>query len=293
LTLTAYHWNTFGATVGIPLKIPDLPLDQPLLLTSLTGRNIVHLVTLDIDTRSCRSIALDITQKATEFTFRERAVRGGNAKSGNITAHNCLIDCHAEVWTRFPVLTAIQRETITSSSERCQRTLVFITEQDHHGFVPHFHNLISTFERTSKKPTGNLLKRIDVSSTTYSAFHNSHHGGAEWSVSKFRAGEWLAEFLCLIPIQIAVTMENRFIPLKDGVYSTQLEKSLLGADVNRIVDHLSFGWYESLFQSYMAKKVRIVWMAYNLLNLLTSYITSSLSKSCHLWVNNRWGKAFP
>ncbi|KAG1797012.1 uncharacterized protein HD556DRAFT_1233716, partial [Suillus plorans] len=43
--------------------------------------------------------------------------------------------------------------------------------------------------------------------------------------------------------------------LKDGVYSTELEKSLLGADVNRIVNHLSFGWYESLFQSYMAKKL--------------------------------------
>ncbi|KAG1805444.1 uncharacterized protein BJ212DRAFT_1391820 [Suillus subaureus] len=259
LKLTAYHWSTFGSTDGIPLEIPDLPLDQPLLLTSLTNRNIVHLVTLDIDTRSCRSIALDITRKATEFTFKERGTRGGNAKSANVAAYSSLIDCHAEVWTRFPVLTAIQRETITSSSKRSQRTLVFITEQDHHRFVPHFRDLISTFERTSKKPTGNLLKRIDVSSTTYSAFHNSHLGGAEWSVSKFRAGEWLAEFLCLIPIQIAVTMENRFIPLKDGVYSTQLEKSLLGADVNHIVDHLSFGWYESLFQSYMAKKpVKVV-----------------------------------
>ncbi|KAG2340343.1 hypothetical protein BDR05DRAFT_889963 [Suillus weaverae] len=259
LTLTAYHWSTFGSTDGIPLAIPDLPLDQPLLLTSLTSRNIVHLVTLDIDTRSCRSMALDITRKATEFTFKEKGTRGGNAKSENIAAHSCLIDCHAEVWTRFPVLTAIQRETITSSSKRCQRTLVFITEQDQHRFVPHFHDLISTFERTSKKPTGNLLKRIDVSSTTYSAFCNSHLRGAEWNISKFRAGEWLAEFLCLIPIQIAVTMENRFIPLKDGVYSTQLEKSLLGADVNRIVDHLSFGWYKSLFQSYMAKKpVKVV-----------------------------------
>lgn len=254
LTLTAYHWSTFGSTNGIPLEVPDLPLDQPLLLTSLSSRNIVHLVTLDIDTQSCRSIALDITRKATEFTFKEKSAQGEDAKPESVSANNCLIDCHAEMWTRFPVLTPIQRETITSSSTRCQRALVFITERDHHKFIPHFHDLISTFERTSKKPTGNLLKGIDISSTTYSAFHNSHLEGTEWSVSKFRAGEWLAEFLCLIPIQIAVTMENRFIPLKDGVYSTQLEKSLLGADVNRIVDHLSFGWYESLFQSYMAKK---------------------------------------
>ncbi|KIK47713.1 hypothetical protein CY34DRAFT_8765 [Suillus luteus UH-Slu-Lm8-n1] len=261
LKLTAYHWSTFGSTDGIPLEIPDLPLDQPLLLTSLTSRNIVHLVTLDIDTQSCRSVALDITRKVTEFTFKEKGARGGHTMSENVsdTANNCLIDCHAQVWTRFPVLPAVQRATITSSSSRCPRTLAFITDRDHHLFVPHFHDLISHFERTSKKPTGNILKSMMVSATTFSAFSDSLLSGTEWSVSKFRAGEWLAEFLCLIPIQIAVTKENRFIPLKDGVYSTELEKSLLGADVNRIVDYVSFGWYESLFQSYMAKKpVKVV-----------------------------------
>ncbi|KAG1725515.1 hypothetical protein EDB19DRAFT_1643996 [Suillus lakei] len=259
LTLTAYHWSTFGSTAGVLLEIPDLPLDQPLLLTSLIKRNIVHLVTLDIVSNSCLSFALDITRKVTEFTFKEKGIRGGGAQSENATAHNCLIDCHADVWTRFPVLSAVQRETITSSSNRCPRTLVFVTDRDHHMFSPHFNDLIFNFERTSKKPTGTILKSMVVSTTTYSGFSNSLLGAAEWSVSKFRAGEWLVDILCLIPIHIAVTRENRFIPLKDGVYSSELEKSLLGADVNRIVDHLSFGWYESLFQSYMAKKpVKVV-----------------------------------
>ncbi|KAG1848075.1 hypothetical protein DFJ58DRAFT_729977 [Suillus subalutaceus] len=245
--------------VAFPLEIPDLPLDQPLLLTSLIKRSIVHLVTVDIDSNSCRSFALDITRKVTEFTFKEKGVRGGGAQSENATAHNCLIDCHADVWTRFPVLSAVQRETITSSSNRCPRTLMFTTDRDHHMFSPHFHDLIYNFERTSKKPTGTILKSMVISATTYSGFSNSLLGAAEWSVSKFRAGEWLVDILCLIPIHIAVTRENRFIPLKDGVYSTELEKSLLGADVNRIVNHLSFGWYESLFQSYMAKKpVKVV-----------------------------------
>ncbi|KAG1809694.1 uncharacterized protein BJ212DRAFT_1484392 [Suillus subaureus] len=259
LILAAYHWSTFGSTNGVPLEIPDLPLDQPLLLTSLIKRSIVHLVTLDVDSNSCRSFALDITRKVTEFTFKEKGVRGGGAQSKNATAHNCLIDCHADVWTRFPVLSAVQRETITSSSNRCPRTLVFITDRDHHMFSPHFHDLIYNFERTSKKPTGTILKSMVISATTYSGFSNSLLRATEWSVSKFRAGEWLVDILCLIPIHIAVTRENRFIPLKDGVYSTELEKSLLGADVNRIVNHLSFGWYESLFQSYMAKKpVKVV-----------------------------------
>ena len=39
-------------------------------------------------------------------------------------------------------------------------------------------------------------------------------------------------------------------------YHLRLEKSLLGAEVNRIVDSLSLGWYESIFQSYWASKVR-------------------------------------
>ena len=218
----------------------------------------MHLVTLDIDAQSCVSFALHIIRKVTEFIFKEKDIPGAaSASSKDVTTNNCLIDCHAEVWTRFPVLPAVQRQTITSASSRCPRTLVFITDRDHQIFVPHFHDLISKFERTSRKPTGNLLRSIVVSASSYAAFSNALLGGAEWGVSKFRAGEWLAEFLCLIPIQIAVTKENRFIPLKDGVYSTEVEKSLLGADVNRIVDFLSFGWYESLFQSYLAKKVWI------------------------------------
>jgi hypothetical protein len=78
----------------------------------------------------------------------------------------------------------------------------------------------------------------------------------DWPVSRFRAGEWLADLLCLIPIHIAITHENRFVPLKDSVVSPDLEKSLLGAEVNRIVDSLTLGWYESIFQSYWASKVR-------------------------------------
>jgi hypothetical protein len=88
LTLTAYHWSTFGSTDGVPLEIPDLPLDQPLFLTSLIKRSFVHLVMLDIDSNSCRSLALDITRKVTEFTLKEKGVRGGEAQSENVTSYH-------------------------------------------------------------------------------------------------------------------------------------------------------------------------------------------------------------
>lgn len=78
-------------------------------------------------------------------------------------------------------------------------------------------------------------------------------------MSRYRVGEWLVDFLCLIPIHIAVCRENRFVPLVNGVLSAEVERSLLGAEISQIVNKLSFGWYESIFQSYLAlKPVKVV-----------------------------------
>ena len=67
----------------------------------------------------------------------------------------------------------------------------------------------------------------------------------------------MVDIFCLIPIHIAIARENRFLPLKDGVWSLEAERALLGAEIGRIVDSLSFGWYESIFQSYLSTKVRV------------------------------------
>jgi hypothetical protein len=271
LTVTAYHWSTFGSVEGIPLDLAPLTVESGPVVTSLISRSAVHVVALDFEVHACRSHALDITRKVTEFTFKERGARGSSARrqgsGGNATAHNCLVDCHAEVWTRFPVLPAVQRETISSSSLRSARTLVFVTDRDYQRYGPHFTEMILAFERATKKPTGDILKSIQVSAASFSVFaaelcgigeHPNSTRNRAWNVSAYRAGEWLVDFLCLIPIHLALAKDNRFVPLKDGVYSPDLERSLLGADVNRIVDSLSFGWYESLFQSYMASKVCVV-----------------------------------
>ena len=255
-TLTAYHWSTFASTNGISVTLPDFPVDlSAALLTSIINRNNIHFIGLDLESRSCRSVVLGVTHKATEFSFHERRSKAPSGH-GKHTIYNCLIDCHAEVWNRFPVVPAVKRHTITSSSERQQKTLVFVTNGDGRPFSSHFSYLIRTFERTSRKPTGDELRGISVTALTFPSF-TLQFSSPNWPASRFRAGEWLADLLCLIPIHIAITHENRFVPLKDGVVSAELEKSLLGAEVNKIVDSLSFGWYESIFQSYWASKVGI------------------------------------
>jgi hypothetical protein len=167
------------------------------------------------------------------------------------TTHNCLIDCHADVWTRFPVPAAIPRQMMTFSAVPRQRSLTLSMEGNRNA-VPHYWaNLISIFERVTQKPTANQLASIGALAQTFEECVD----GMSSDLPALHTGEWIMGILCLVPIQIAVTRENHFIPLKDGVRSAELEHALLGAKVEGIVDSLSFGWYESIFQSYMTLKV--------------------------------------
>lgn len=254
--MTAFHWTTFGSTEGIPLATQDWSIDNAMVLTSLVRRTAVHLLKLDLLGHACGSLAIDITTKVTEFMFKEKDGRGASLRDANFTAHNCLVDCHAEVWTRFPVLPAVQRATI-SASHRCRPSLLFVSHRDHHQYPAYFAEMVETFEKTSKKPTGDKLSTRLVSATTLDRFVVDASPDKDWTTSLFKCGEWIVDILCLIPIHLALARDNRFVPLKDGIYSPTVEKTLLGADINRIVDSISFGWYESIFQSYMADKVKL------------------------------------
>ncbi|KAH9056526.1 hypothetical protein EDB87DRAFT_1636600 [Lactarius vividus] len=243
LSLIAYHWETFGSTNGIPLEVPEFPLEGA-VLTSMCTRGNIFLVGLDVDAQCVKSIAIDITRKVTEFLFKEKGNRNSSNDDARQTVNNCLLDCHKEVWTRFPIVAAVGRQTITSSSERRRKSLTFITDIPTKPFSSYFSDLIHTFERTTRKPAGNELRRIEVSATN-SLFRSEVIQESNWNVSRYCVGEWLVDLLCLIPIHIAVCRENRFVPLADGVLSAELERSLLGAEVNKI--------------SYMASKpVKVV-----------------------------------
>ena len=253
-SLTAYHWETFGSTGGIALDVPKFPLEGA-VLTSMVSRGRVFFLGLDTNSQVVKSVVIDITKKVTEFMFKEKGSKHASNDDTRHTQHNSLLDCHAEVWTRFPVLAAVRRRTITSLSERRQKTLTFITDNHTRPFASYFSDLIHTFEKTTRKPTGDELRSIQVCAAQFGPFWDTVIPELDWKVSRYRVGEWLVDLLCLIPIHIAVCRENRFVPLANGVLSAELERSLLGAEINQIVDRLSFGWYESIFQSYLALKV--------------------------------------
>ncbi|KAI0295672.1 hypothetical protein B0F90DRAFT_1820352 [Multifurca ochricompacta] len=209
-SMRAYHWSTFGATDGIPITLDDFPVDLgAALLTSTVNRNTIHLIGFDLKSRCCRSLILDIKCAATEFTFQEQR----SQVSSNQAAHNCLIDCYVDVWTRFPVLPAVKRRAVTSRSERQKKALIFYLRKD-------------------------------------------------FTQANWRLTQWYRCVRKDFPLFYAPVPVHQFrlvgLPFPswgmDGVLSAQLQASLLGAEVNRIVDTVSFGWYELIFRCYWASK---------------------------------------
>jgi hypothetical protein len=221
----------------------------------MVDRRRIFLMGLDTNSGSVQSVAIKITNSRTKLMFREND--NGDAPNNGMchTLHNSLLDCHAEIWSRFPVVATVERRTLTSLSERQPKSITFIAENHSQPFESYFSDLIRTFERTARKPTGDELRLIKVSAKEFSTFQDEVIKNSDWDVSRYLVGEWLVDLLCLIPIHIAVCRENRFVPLADGMLSSDLERSLLGAKVTEIVDKLSFGWYESIFQSYLATMV--------------------------------------
>lgn len=253
--LNAYHWDTFGASEGITIALPKA--HGSLAVTSFVNRSSVHLLMMDEGSGACHSLALNITKKSSEFMFKEKGARAsGNVENDGNHVNNCLIDCFGDVWTRFPVAAAVTRQTMMSSATREPKQVTFVSNQVHSKYASYFSDMVRTFEEQTKKPTDGQLRAISIDVKPYSSAIQDLEDAFLNGVSRFAAGQWFANLLCLLPIHIAVARDNRFVPLKDGISSAEFEKSLLGAEVGRIVDSLSFGWYESILRSYMAEKVR-------------------------------------
>jgi len=226
-----------------------------------------HAIFLDLSTPVCWSITLYITSKIGEYHFRAGGDRSDSV--GKDMVHNSLIDCHSEVWTQYPVQTTFHRET-APGTKHCRRSITFISSSSSDSFSKYLTALIRDFKQKTRKPARELA---DISVAAQPSFDPA---SPNFPISQFKSGDWLVGLFCLIPIHIAVTGQNRFIPLCDGVISQEFEQSLLGADVARIAEayvllfkfvyagshlrtRLSLGWYESIFASYLARKVSITW----------------------------------
>ncbi|KAH7337781.1 hypothetical protein B0J17DRAFT_629309 [Rhizoctonia solani] len=231
--LRAYHWSSFGRKLE-GYNPTSVRVGSSYVIMSFDRRGPNHIVSMDLlSPHNINSTALWVKQKSAKFDFKSKENQATTANKQ--TFNNCLMDCHMEVWSRFPVHPAVLRNTLA-------------------GSIRNPPSITFTFERTTQKPTNGKLFEVSVEWT-----HHPLERVIQVAGSSFQFGSFVAELICLIPIQLAITRENGFIPLKGGVLNPAFERQLLGADVPAIINSVSIGWYESLFQSYMATKANRVW----------------------------------
>jgi hypothetical protein len=226
--LRCFHWTSFGTTEGIPIDLPEtIGPEAPLQVSSVGSKSSIHTIWLDSVANTCSSLAMRITRKSTDYEFSSNDVRTDTGHKST-TQNNAFIDCYSEVWTRFPIQAAICREP-TRTAKPAPRSLHFVSSCSSHRFSSYFISMISEFDIKTRKPNRAILNAINVTASTDWDQNNLPH-----SLSSMDAGDWLVGLFCLIPIHIAITGSNRFIPLKDGVISPKFERSLLGASVAEI-----------------------------------------------------------
>eukprot|EP00005_Dracoamoeba_jomungandri_P004059 CAMPEP_0174252206 /NCGR_PEP_ID=MMETSP0439-20130205/1777_1 /TAXON_ID=0 /ORGANISM="Stereomyxa ramosa, Strain Chinc5" /LENGTH=2184 /DNA_ID=CAMNT_0015332715 /DNA_START=325 /DNA_END=6879 /DNA_ORIENTATION=- len=67
---------------------------------------------------------------------------------------------------------------------------------------------------------------------------------------------WIQEFICLVPIQIARAESGSFIVLSDGMTGCRIDDLSVG--VTDYVKYVHFGLYETIFASWKSKDIRVV-----------------------------------
>ena len=226
--LHCHHVASFGVSNGIEIDLPSgFCPDETLIISGIGRKESPHGVFIDTEKQIAHSVLLHITSKASEFTFRSEA-NGRMAAATHHSVHNSLIDCHAEVWTRYPVQAIICRNTAPGTAH-CPRVITFVSSRPRRAFQGYFKALLRSFEQKTRKPTRRLLAETQVE-----VMQGSDPLEPSCPTSQFKSGDWLVGLFCLIPIHIAITKHNRFKPLRDGVDDPEFERKLLGREVASI-----------------------------------------------------------
>lgn len=236
----ACHSASFGISSGFDLDLAPVTVYNP-QLTSFVTRSNAYLVFSSPGSTHLYTMKVQVTTTSSDFSIKEQfssARKSAASGSYNKQApkHNSLLDCHADVWGRYPVAATISRASPLVQIQ--VPSICFVTSQYEKPFASYFRDMIRDFEVLTKKPTGGLLGITKVSAMQDKA---SILSGKYPHVSTFPAGLWLIELLCLIPLHLAVADGNAFVPLKDGVRSSDFERALLGLNHVQVADR--YQWF--------------------------------------------------
>ncbi|CAG8442852.1 12656_t:CDS:10 [Acaulospora colombiana] len=174
------------------------------------------------------------------------------------TKVNGLLDAYSMVFTKYAISSPIGRMddplTLTVVMELASVNRSGINKYEV-KFQRYIEKLFEKFKKDTKKPLGHL-KNFRIHCATIESITE-----LENEYTEYQFGDWIIELFCLIPLQIAITRDNEFIPLRDGVYSPEVERSALDDGfglIGSVTKSISFGWYESIFEYFSSLKVKVI-----------------------------------
>ncbi|GES75141.1 hypothetical protein GLOIN_2v1781568 [Rhizophagus clarus] len=252
-----YFFKSFG---GSPSKEIDLPSNfksLEFLQISYIDRQ-THLVSLDLQNGCFNSLLVKITIEKTQFLFQKSKQKQPLALQR--TKSNDLINAYKLMFEKYSI------DNCIDPKQNCPLSLKIVLDinnDDHEEcdekFEKYIKEMFENLENFTKKPAS-ILKKFSTSTTTFQKLDIGNSNFQKKFSSEYQLGKWIIQLCCLIPIQIAVTRKNMFLPLKDGLstnedYLIDLED---GHHVDIIAKNISFGWYEGIFKHFSYKKVKVV-----------------------------------
>lgn len=233
-SVKACHTESFGTVPGVDLDISAEAIFSP-EITSFVTRNNIYLVYPSSRSTNLHSVKVQVTTRASDFTIKAQYSPARKSSPSTTlmpnSKHNCLLDCYSDVWGRYPIVATIERANPELLA--APRSLSFVTSRYEKPFRDYIEDMVKHFEKQTQKPTNGLLSDIQVSAVPDASVVIE---GTIPERSTYPAGKWLIELLCLIPLHLAVADGNSFVPLKDGLRSSDFERSLLGLNHVQVAD---------------------------------------------------------
>ncbi|CAB4389102.1 unnamed protein product [Rhizophagus irregularis] len=253
-----YFSKNFGDPVSKVIDLPSSFKSLESLQISCINNLQTHLISLDLQNGCLNSLLVKITLEKAQFRF-QKCMR----KKSPIfqrTNLNDLINAYKLTFEKYPIDNCIDSK---QNRPLCLKIVLDIDDDAVEDYGEKFEEyIIKMFENlkhSTKKPAS-ILKKFSTSVITFQELDVEDANFQKKFSSEYQLGEWIIQLCCLIPIQIAVTRNNLFQPLKDGLSSNENYLIELEDDnhVDIISKNISFGWYEGIFKHFGNKKVKVI-----------------------------------
>jgi hypothetical protein len=246
--------------------LSEAKVDDFIVIANYERRRIVAVVS-DSELMVDRPLTSVIYSVPLDYRIEKRAGSNG------------LLDAYQQMFVKFPVQPCLQTQQLGSM----ERRLILMVSEEVSKDTVNLDVLSDSARQYMKRSFDELRKMTSKDVKALNDFKVSVVSGAHAtavlescfrSIEEVSFSDWLIRAFCLIPIQIAMAAQNRFVPMRDGVMAEISQR-----DMHSIADSITFGmslkfsscdrmfnkitttfagWYENILQYYHDYQVKVV-----------------------------------